>query len=88
MKPGRLANRGLGEDQRPTLGLNWLWDESGQDVIEYALLAAIVGIASIGTWELVVRAVFDAYTGTNNGVQNLCPMPNPDGTAAVQSCQP
>jgi Flp pilus assembly pilin Flp len=80
MKSDHLANRGLSEDQKPTLGLNWLWDESGQDVIEYALLGAIVGIASLLTWQLVATEVGIAYTQGNSDVQDLSCMPGPDGT--------
>ena len=80
MKPDQLANRRVSEEHNPSLGLHWLRDESGQDVIEYALLGAIVGIASLLTWQLVATEVGIAYTDTNGEVQDLSCMPGPDGT--------
>ena len=45
--------------------------DSGQDIIEYALLTAIIGIAAIAIWnELTVR-VGIVYTAADTGVQNL-----------------
>ena len=80
MKPGRLANRGCREDTSPTLAANWLWDESGQDVIEYALLGAIIGIASVLTWQLVATTVHDVYTAADSEVQGASACtPNPGG---------
>jgi Flp pilus assembly pilin Flp len=55
-------------------------DDSGQDVIEYALLAAIVGIASLSIWQLIATEVGIAYTQANSDVQELSCMPGPDGT--------
>ena len=46
-------------------------DEAGQDAIEYALLGALVGIVSIGTWELLVEKVFDVYSAIDADVQDL-----------------
>ena len=57
-----------------------LADESGQDIVEYALLGAIVGIGSILTWQLLATAVGDAYSGADADVQNLSGCtPNPGG---------
>ena len=56
-------------------------EEHGQDVIEYALLGALVGVASILTWQQVVIRVGIAYTTADADVQNLSDcMPNPDGS--------
>jgi Flp pilus assembly pilin Flp len=55
-------------------------DDSGQDVVEYALLGALVGIASILTWQFVVIAVGNAYTAADGGVQAVSACtPNPGG---------
>jgi pilus assembly protein Flp/PilA len=60
-------------------------DDSGQDLIEYALLAALVGIAAILTWQQVATTVgvaFGEATGTGaNGVQAISCPPGPDGVA-------
>ena len=64
----------------PTLGLRWLRDESGQDVIEYALLGALVGIASILTWSLVATTVGNVYSAAESDVQGVSACtPNPGG---------
>ena len=55
-------------------------DESGQDLVEYALLGALIGIASILTWQLVVIAVGNAYTAADGGVQAVSACtPDPGG---------
>ena len=44
-------------------------DDSGQDVIEYALLGAIIGIASVLTWQLLATTVGDVYSAADADVQ-------------------
>jgi Flp pilus assembly pilin Flp len=57
-----------------------LLDDSGQDVIEYALLGAIVGIASIATWKLFATTVGNVYSAADTDVQNVSACtPNPGG---------
>jgi Flp pilus assembly pilin Flp len=53
-------------------------DESGQDIVEYALLGALIGIASILTWQQLVVTVGNVYTAADTGVQatSAC-TPNP-----------
>jgi Flp pilus assembly pilin Flp len=49
----------------------FIFEEAGQDIVEYALLTAIIGIAAIAIWnELTVR-VGVVYTAADTGVQNL-----------------
>jgi Flp pilus assembly pilin Flp len=55
-------------------------DESGQDAIEYALLAALVGIASLLIWQQVAAVIGTAYAQADSDVQGLACMPGPDGT--------
>ena len=59
-------------------------DESGQDIVEYALLGALVGIAAIVVWQQLAVTVGDVYGATvapAGQVQNLSScMPGPDGT--------
>ena len=55
-------------------------DDSGQDIVEYALLGAIVGIGSILTWQLLATTVGDVYSGADADVQSLSGCtPNPGG---------
>ena len=53
-------------------------DDSGQDIVEYALLAALIGIASILIWQGLVTVVGAVYTAadTNVQIQSSC-TPNP-----------
>ena len=53
-------------------------DESGQDIVEYALLGALIGIASILTWQALVTTVGNVYGAADTGVQTTSGCtPNP-----------
>jgi len=55
-------------------------DDSGQDVIEYALLGAIVGVVSVLIWKLLITTVGGVYTAADTAVQNKSACtPNPGG---------
>lgn len=55
-------------------------EESGQDVIEYALLAAFIGIVGIVIWQNIGIGVSTAYTGWDGAVQTLSACtPDPGG---------
>ena len=55
-------------------------DESGQDIIEYGLLGALIGIASILIWQALVGTVSDVYSAADTGVQNASACtPDPGG---------
>jgi Flp pilus assembly pilin Flp len=55
-------------------------DESGQDIVEYALLGALIGISSILIWQGLVTSVFNVYTAADAGVQNVSACtPDPGG---------
>jgi Flp pilus assembly pilin Flp len=55
-------------------------DDSGQDVIEYALLGAVVGIASILTWKVLVTTVGSVYKAADADVQGVSACtPDPGG---------
>ena len=59
-------------------------DESGQDIVEYSLLGAVVGIAAIVIWQQLATTVGEVYGETvapAGQVQSLSScMPGPDGT--------
>lgn len=40
---------------------NLLQDESGQDLIEYALVAALVGVAAVGSMHLLNTAITNSF---------------------------
>jgi Flp pilus assembly pilin Flp len=46
-------------------------DDGGQDIVEYALLTAIIGIAAIAIWNELAIRVGIVYTAADTGVQNL-----------------
>jgi Flp pilus assembly pilin Flp len=49
----------------------FLDEESGQDIVEYALLTALIGIAAILTWQVVADNVGVAYSEADTDVQAL-----------------
>ena len=55
-------------------------EDSGQDIVEYALLGAIIGIASIVTWQLLATTVHDVYIAADADVQGVSACtPDPGG---------
>ena len=44
-------------------------DESGADIVEYALLAALIGIVSIVIWQQLVATVGAVYSSADTNVQ-------------------
>lgn len=55
-------------------------DDDGQDVLEYALLAALIGIAAIAIWQALVTQLGTAYTSADGAVQaNSACTPDPGG---------
>ena len=56
----------------------WL-DERGQDLIEYALLTASIGLAGAATWPLVEGAIGAAYRALDANTQSLWEPPPPSG---------
>ena len=59
-------------------------DDTAQDILEYALLGALIGIAAIAAWEELAITVGEVYAeavGPTGQVQSLSScMPGPDGT--------
>ncbi len=52
-------------------------DERGQDLVEYALLTAGIGLAGIATWPLITAAVGAAYQRFDTDTQNIWEVPDP-----------
>jgi Flp pilus assembly pilin Flp len=60
--------------------LRFLTEDDGQDALEYALLAALIGIAAIVTWQTLVTQIGAAYSGADAAVQaNSACTPDPGG---------
>lgn len=54
----------------------FLSDDRGQDLVEYALLGALVGLVGILVWQGIVNALDQRYTEYNTNVQELWATPN------------
>jgi Flp pilus assembly pilin Flp len=55
-------------------------DDGGQDLIEYALLGALIGIGGIVAWTNVGTAILGTYSGWDTSVQALSSCtPDPSG---------
>ena len=69
----------------PAVTVRFIADESGADIVEYALLAALVGIASILVWQQLVASVGTVYTSADTNVQikSSC---TPDPISAGGGC--
>jgi Flp pilus assembly pilin Flp len=55
-------------------------DDSGQDVVEYALLTAFLGLAALTAWSTIRDTLGLSYAGTTTGVQGLWDAPPPSGS--------
>jgi Flp pilus assembly pilin Flp len=57
-----------------------LFDDRGQDVVEYALLGALIGIAAILTWQQLAATVGVVYGDADVAQQGLSACtPDPGG---------
>jgi Flp pilus assembly pilin Flp len=54
-----------------------LRDTRGQDLAEYAMITALVGLVGIATWALLESRIGQAYVRHDTGTQNLWEPPNP-----------
>ncbi len=48
----------------------FLEDESGQDLIEYALVAALVGLGAIAAMRVLSNAIGNSFNGVGNALTN------------------
>lgn len=58
-----------------------LREEDGQDVVEYALLTASIGLIGISTWPVISAAIGAAYQAFDANTQNLWETPDPGAGA-------
>ena len=54
-----------------------LREDSGQDFVEYALLAGVIGLGSYLGFVAIQNAIFTSYGTWDTGQQNLWEPPNP-----------
>lgn len=54
-----------------------LGDPLGQDLVEYALLVALVGLMGMAAWSALQTRVGQAYTNYDTRTQNLWRTPDP-----------
>jgi len=54
-----------------------LVQDAGQDLIEYGLLCAFVGLSSLAAFDLISGAISDSYAGWDTGINALWQPPNP-----------
>jgi Flp pilus assembly pilin Flp len=55
-------------------------DTAGQDLIEYALLSALIGVVCVLVWQNIGVAIGVAFVGLDTNVQTLSSCtPNPGG---------
>jgi Flp pilus assembly pilin Flp len=63
---------------------DFIFDDEGQDVIEYALLTALIGVVAIAACIELVGRVGLVYSAADAGIQNLSSCTPDPGT----SCAP
>ena len=55
-------------------------DDDGQDMIEYGLLSAFIGVCAVAAWVNIPPAIAAAYSNWDTTVQNLSACtPDPGG---------
>jgi Flp pilus assembly pilin Flp len=58
-------------------------EDAGQDLIEYALLSAFIGVAGAAAWNAIGSTIFDAYGTWNTGANCQWESPAP---GAASTC--
>jgi Flp pilus assembly pilin Flp len=62
-----------------SLVTRFVYDETGQDLIEYGLLAATIGIAGVLVFPLIQARLAPAFSGWGTAVQTICTPADPGG---------
>ncbi len=55
-------------------------EDAGQDVVEYALLGAFIGLSGAAALSLISTNLSASYLTWDSGVQNIWQMPAPTGS--------
>jgi Flp pilus assembly pilin Flp len=77
--PGEPCARATNEWSLRGLARRVFRDGGGQDLVEYALLAAFVALAGVATLNLIETAMGVAYTSWEAKTELLSCMPDPGG---------
>ena len=59
---------------------SFLADDSAQDLVEYALLGAFIGVVSVLVWQNIVTLLGERYEDFNTNVPTLWEPPDPAGS--------
>jgi Flp pilus assembly pilin Flp len=59
------------------LFLRLLRDEDGQDIVEYVLLTAFIGLTGVAAFPLMLQAMGAAYQAWEGGMNSLWETPAP-----------
>jgi Flp pilus assembly pilin Flp len=60
--------------------LHLLFDEGGQDLVEYALLTGVIGFAGLLVFDAILQAIGVTYGSWESGVDSLWDTPGPAGS--------
>ena len=77
----RSGNQRAGKERGGILGTDLfarlVREEQGQDLIEYALLTALIGFACIAAFDLIRSAIYNVYLSWNNSANSNWRPPDP-----------
>ncbi|HQX81985.1 MAG TPA: hypothetical protein PKW63_09525 [Vicinamibacterales bacterium] len=62
-----------------TFAVRFFKQDDGQDLVEYALLTAFVGLASIAAFDVIGSALRATYVAWDSGINALWEPPAPQG---------
>ena len=67
----------IGAHRPSGLPARLMFEDTGQDVVEYAFLTAFLGVTGILLWDNIVTGIGGAYQSWDTGTQNLWEPPDP-----------
>ena len=73
-EPSDVAGSGTGGESRAVMAdhlLRWLRDESGQDLVEYGLLAALISVAAVAVMLSASEEIGGLWGTIRDGLQDL-----------------
>ena len=79
----RMLDSAIGIRMRPIRRLaDWLLDDRGQDLVEYALLGTFIGLVGFAAINFLTNSMSTAYSNWSVEVDNptLTDMPDPAGS--------
>ncbi len=71
MRSRRLTPSGFGKSHSPKPGLHLSRDESGQDLIEYALLSAVLAVGALASIQTVLGGIIPFFDRVLAALQAL-----------------